>query len=244
MRINLRALVASLALIAAAVPAVAAEWKHEVAPYVWGSAMDGATTLGSVRTDVDVSYGDILENLETGFMGMYRVSRERWSVVVDVTYMGLGAHGRGPEGFVKADVDMDQTGLEVDVGYEVVERLTLLAGLRYNDLSVAVDASGPLGDRSTEMSQNWLDPVIGAYYRMPFAEHWSFTLRGDIGGFGIGSDFAWQASGTLRWQFSPRVAAAAAYRHVDMDYADGNGSDYFRYDMHLSGPALGVVFTF
>jgi hypothetical protein len=33
----------------------------------------------------------------------------------------------------------------------------------------------------------------------------------------------------------------AAYRYMSMDYDDG---DAFRYDMAMSGPALGVVFTF
>jgi len=35
-----------------------------------------------------------------------------------------------------------------------------------------------------------------------------------------------------------------AYRHIDMDYeSDDRGRD-FKYNMSMSGPALGVVFTF
>ncbi len=70
------------------------------------------------------------------------------------------------------------------------------------------------------------------------------NLRGDIGGFGVGSDFAWQAIATLRWQFSPRTGVGLAYRHLDMDYEDGKGANRFLYDVATSGPALGVVFTF
>jgi hypothetical protein len=158
--------------------------------------------------------------------------------------MGLGGHGRGPAGFVNADVDLDQSALEVDVGYEVFERLTVYGGLRYNDLSVNVDTSGPLGTRSADMDENWVDPVIGAHYTIPFADEWSFTVRGDIGGFGVGSDFAWQGVGTLRWQVSERIGVLGAYRYIDMDYDNGEGSGYFEYDMSLSGPAIGVVFTF
>jgi hypothetical protein len=29
-----------------------------------------------------------------------------------------------------------------------------------------------------------------------------------------------------------------------MDYEDGDGNDYFKYDIAISGPALGLVFTF
>ena len=228
----------------AGAPLHAEEWKHEVAPYMWGAAMDGAATVGTLSADVDVSFGDILDNLEMGFMGLYRASRGPLSITVDGIYMGLGGSGRGPAGYVKADVDLDQSALEVDVGYEVMERLVVFGGLRYNDLSVDIKTTGPLGTRSSGGDEDWIDPVVGAHYTIPFADKWSFTMRGDIGGFGIGSDFAWQGVGTLRWQTSERFGVLGAYRYIDMDYDNGETSNYFEYDMAMSGPALGVVFTF
>lgn len=243
MKTRHQAAICGIALLAA-VPLHAAEWQHEVAPYLWGAAMSGRTSVGSVTGDVDMSFGDILDNLEMGFMGAYRATRGQFSVTVDGIYMGLGTVGRGPAGHEKADIDLDQSALEVDAGYEVVERLILLAGLRYNDLSVDIEATGPLGTRRAGQSESWLDPLIGAAYTIPFADDWSFTLRGDIGGFGVGSDFAWQGLGTLRWQASERIGVLAAYRYIDMDYDTGKGAGYFEYDMSLSGPALGVAFTF
>ena len=225
-------------------PLQAEDWTHEIAPYVWGAGMDGTTGLGGVSADVDASFGDILDNLELGFMGMYRGTRDRFSVTIDAVYMGLGATGRGPGDLVKADVDMDQAALEVDLGYEVLEHLTVFGGLRYNDLSVEVETNGPLGRQSVDGDENWVDPVVGALYVLPFAEQWSATIRGDIGGFGIGSDFAWQGLASLRWQASPSFGVLAAYRYISMDYESGSGSKSFTYDMAMSGPALGVVFTF
>jgi len=231
-------------VLLAATPLQAAEWKHELAPYMWGAAISGDTTAGPVSADVDSSFGDILDNLEMGFMGAYRASRDRLSITVDGIYMGLGDHGRGPAGFVNADVDLDQSALEVDVGYEVLERLTVFGGLRYNDLSVKLDSTGPLGTRSADADEDWVDPVIGAHFTIPFADEWSLTMRGDIGGVRIGSGFAWPVAGTLRWQVSERVGVLGAYRYIDMDYNNGEDHTYFEYDMSLSGPALGVVFTF
>lgn len=225
-------------------PLQAEDWTHEIAPYVWGAGMDGTTGVGGVSADVDASFGDILDNLELGFMGMYRGTRDRFSVTIDAVYMGLGATGRGPGDLVKADVDMDQAALEVDLGYEVLEHLTVFGGLRYNDLSVEVETSGPLGRQSVDGDENWVDPVVGALYVLPFAEQWSAAFRGDIGGFGIGSDFAWQGLASLRWQASPSFGVLAAYRYISMDYESGSGSRSFTYDMAMSGPALGVVFTF
>lgn len=228
----------------AATPLHADGWTHELAPYFFGAAMDGTTGVRGVNADVDASFGDILDNLEFGFMGTYRGTRDRLSITVDSIYMGLGTTGHGPGGLVKADVDMDQAALEVDVGYEVAERFTVFGGLRYNDLKVDVETTGPMGRQSIDGSEDWVDPVIGATYVIPFSETWSAVVRGDVGGFGVGSDFAWQGIATLRYQASPRLGVLAAYRYISMDYENGSGSSAFKYDMAISGPAVGVVFTF
>jgi hypothetical protein len=226
-------------------PLHAAEWKHEVAPYLWGAAMDGTSGVNNVVAEVDVSFSDVLDNLETGFMGVYRASREQVSITVDTVYMGLGATRRGPGGQVKADIELDQLAIEVNVGYELAERFTIFGGLRYNDMSAKVTATGPLGNaESAEGDESWIDPIVGAHYSIPLADAWSLTMRGDIGGFDVGSEFAWQGVATLRWQASPRVGVLAAYRYMDMDYEGGNGQNRFIYDMAISGPAMGVVFTF
>ena len=226
-------------------PLHAAEWKHELAPYLWGAAMDGTSGVGNVVADVDIGFSDVLDNLELGFMGVYRASRDEYSVTVDTVYMGLGATERGPGGRVKTDIDIDQLALEVNVGYELEERFTIFGGLRYNDLSATVKATGPLDNvESADGDESWVDPIVGAHYSIPLSDVWSLTMRGDIGGFGIGSDFAWQGVATFRWQASPRVGVLAAYRYMDMDYEDGNGQNRFIYDMAISGPAVGVVFTF
>ena len=240
-----RTMVASLALLAVASQADAAEWQHEIAPYLWGSAMDGTVGIGDVTAAADLSFSDILDNLEFGFMGTYRASRDRYSITFDALYMGLGVTERGPNGLLKADIDVDQVGLAADFGYALTERFTILAGLRYTDLDAQIRASGPLGNElSAEEQQSWVDPVIGARYSWPLAERWSATLRGDIGGFGVGSEFAVQGVATLRWQVSPRTGVLLAYRYLEMDYEDGSGDDFFKYDMAISGPALGMVFTF
>ena len=242
---TLRSITLGIALGTVAGLANAAEWKHEVAPYLWGSAMEGTAGIGGLTADASLSFSDILDNLELGFMGAYRASRDRYSISLDAIYMGLGVTERGRGGLLKADIDLDQIGLEADFGYALNDRFTVLAGLRYVDLDVALDVSGPLGNlQSADEQQSWVDPVIGAQYVWPLAEQWSLNLRGDVGGFGVGSDFAWQAMAVLRWQFSPRTGAVLAYRYLDMDYEDGRGDDYFKYDMATSGPALGVVFTF
>lgn len=244
MKIHRRAVSAGVALLAA-MPVHAEEWKHELAPYVWGSAMEGTTGVGGVTAEVNLSFGDLLDNLEMGFMGMYRGTRDRYSVTVDTVYMGLGATERGRAGQAKADIDVDQLALAVAAGYALTDSLVVVGGLRYNDVSAEVEVTGPLGNTAdAETDESWVDPYLGLQYSARLSEAWSLTLYGDIGGFGVGSDFAWQGIATFRWQFSERIGALAAYRYMQMDYESGSGSGRFEYDMAFSGPALGIVFTF
>lgn len=245
MRTIKTAFLAGLVALAATQTTQGAEWKQELVPYLWASSMDGTIGIGDVTADASMSFSDILDDLEFGFMGTYRASRDRYSVLVDVIYMGLGEVQKGPAGVLKSDIDVDQVGLEADFGYALGEYLTALAGLRYVDLETQIRTTGPLGaEVRVSEKYDWVDPVVGLQWTWPFSQVWSTTVRGDIGGFGVGSEFAWQAIAVLRWQFSPRVGLGLAYRYLDMDYKEGHGKDRFEYDMAMSGPALGVVFTF
>lgn len=225
----------------------AEEWRHELAPYVFAAGMDGEVGVGAVNGDVDVSFGDVLENLDWGAMLAYRGTRGPWSIAFDGIYMDLEGKKNGAQGAILGEAEVQQTALEVDVGYAVAERITAFAGLRYNDLDadVKVRGAGPLGTEVTAgSSESWIDPVIGALTEIPINDKWSASLRGDIGGFGVGSDFAWQVIALVRWQATPSLAVGGGYRYFDQDYEDGSGSDYFKYDVASSGPVLGVAFTF
>ena len=72
----------------------------------------------------------------------------------------------------------------------------------------------------------------------------SFVARADVGGFGVGSDFAWQAVARIDWKFSEKVSATFGYRALDADYEDGEGSSRFLYDVLTTGPVAGMTFSF
>ena len=53
------------------------------------------------------------------------------------------------------------------------------------------------GFQDKSISETWVDPIIIGRVKFPAGKKWLFQLRADVGGFGIGSDFAWQAHGML-----------------------------------------------
>ena len=226
---------ATALLMSAAVQAQDEGWVVDVSVFMLGAAMDGTIGIAGHDADIDVSFSDIVENLEMGGMGSLRVARGRWAFTTEVIYMGLG----GSNGAVAADVD--QWNVEPSASFRVSDRFETIVGVRYTSLSTEIRV--PFG-RNRSGTVDWWDPIIGARWMLPIGEAWTFNLRGDVGGFGVGSDFAWQLFPYLTWQFGERASMQAGYRAVSGDYDEGSGLSEFKYDVVTHGPQLGVIFRF
>ena len=248
MRFNLRLVAAALTLACCASPAFAAEgdWEHAAVIYAMGAALDGEAQIGDLTVPVDLGISDVFDALEMGAMFAYRADNGTWSITADTTFMGLGATAEGQRGFVKADMDMDQFTLMGTVGRRLTPNLEALFSLSYFALSTDLKVSGPLDTRTASDDASWLDPMIGLHYSLPFADGWHFNLRGDIGGFGIGSDFSWQGLANLHWKAGDMFGLVFGYRLIGFDYEDGNkgSSGYQRFDLTEQGPLVGMTISF
>lgn len=245
---------AALAGLLALPHAQAAEWQHAITPYLWGSGMSGTTAVGTpvgpLEANVDVGFDDILRNLKMGGMFSYRGERGPWVVMTDAIYMKLGADRQTGGGLLTVDAraEVEQIALEADVGYRISDAVVAFVGLRYNDIDtdLRVVRSGP-GAGNTRVAgetASWVDPVVGVSAKFPLAERWALGLRGDVGGFGVGSDLAWQAMVSVHWKASNGVEVVGGWRYLDVDYEDGRDANLFRYDVATSGPGVGVTFRF
>lgn len=86
--------------------------------------------------------------------------------------------------------------------------------------------------------------MIGLQYVAPIADKWSLSLRGDVGGFGVGSDFTWQAWAGVRRQNTDKFSWYLGYRAISFDYEEGSGLNYQHYDLLQHGPAAGIAISF
>jgi hypothetical protein len=68
------------------------------------------------------------------------------------------------------------------------------------------------------------------------------VLRGDIGGFGVGSKFTWNTSALLGYSVSRVVSVWLGYRALGLDYKSGSGFNKIEFDAIMHGPILGVGF--
>ena len=213
-------------------------WRFVVAPYLLFPYMDGTVTVRAFDISVDANPGDIFDRLQFGAMLYLEANNGTWGVSLDGIYMNLE---QGAER-VPLEAGMKQGAVELTGYRRVAEWAELLLGGRLNVLSASLIGEGGIIDR--EDDKVWFDPFLGARLRVPGTRKWHLAIRGDVGGFGVGSDFAWQVYPVVGYRFSRLFELAVAYRWIDMDYKTGSGEDAFRYNMTIFGPEVGLLFHF
>lgn len=234
-----------IAAALACVPAYgqSAEWNRTMLIYLLGAGLDGKSQVGPLETDLEQSFSDILESLDVGGMGAFHASNGTWTHTIDVIYINLSGNETLPSD-VRFDAEIDQLIASYDIGYELAEHFELLAGVRYNSIDADLAVRLPAGASRVSGDKDWFDPYVGVRSTIAFNDTFALTLRGDIGGFDIGSKLAWQAVVWLGWNFSETFFATFGYRVLDTDYEDGSGASVFKYDVAIHGPGVGVGWRF
>ena len=236
------------------------KWEFIVAPYFWMAGIEGDVGVKGISTHVNIPFRDILKDLDFGGEVHVEAWKDRWGIFLDATYLKLSVDDEGISqtlGPVSVDVDMGEWLVEFgglyrlgrwSLGKDERRALSLeaLGGGRYWDLSVDVDAVVPLAGLGLDVdkSKSWIDPFIGARLRADLTEKLSLAVRGDIGGFGVGSQFTWNASAIFGYHFSPTISAWLGYRALGVDYESGSGSSKFKFDVIMYGPIVGLGIQF
>ena len=117
--------------------------------------------------------------------------------------------------------------------------------------SVDVASLGIERGRTFSIARNggldWIDPVLGLRLRHQFTPSQHLMVRGDVGGFGLASQFAWQAAAvySYAWQFSGySLGGLVGYRALGVSYVNGSGINTNGVDAVLHGPLVGFTIRF
>ena len=235
-------------------------WRFTVAPYFWGTSMDGKAGVQDIETDVDISFGDILKDVSIALMVYGEARKDKFGFFVAPFYVRLHDKNSGP-------IDSRTTNQSVMMGGGAFYRLAEWQtgeGADGNPLTIAVEpyigarltymrleielsqGSGPIPNSALpqeDKSRVWVDPIVGTRVGMDLTENWSLFAEGDVGGFGVGSDFSWQTMGYLGYRgsaFGVPTTYVVGYRALSQDY----DKDDFKWDVTQHGPMLGAAFHF
>ncbi len=219
-------------------------WEYMLTPYLWVAGLDGELTVRGISVDVNASFGDIVENLEIALPLHFEARKKRWALLADLFFLDL-QQDIDPAGILPAaEVDVDTLFAELLGAYRVSESAEVIFGGRYTDYDVGIQFFGPAGFQ-IDGGRDWLDPIVG--FRLGWASPGSgvvFLLRGDVGGFGVGSELTWNLHAYIAANISRKVSAGIGYRILDTDFEEGSGTDLFRYDIQQSGVDIGFTFHF
>jgi hypothetical protein len=226
-------------------PAEKQTWTFDAFVYYWSAGVSGNLTVDG--QDIDLEGGGDGFSGETalsGFLGHFEAHHGPWSFALAPIFVNVDMTGEETGG-VDAAVKISAQVHEGFVAHEIGHSWDWLAGARYYGLDTEIDLSvGGVPTGSLDSNHSWVDPIVGVRYHDDFGEHWTIHTRADVGGFGVGSDFAWNASALLGYRFNSCCAAHLGYRALSVDFKEGSGSDRLAYDLSMYGPILGVSFSF
>lgn len=239
--------IALLATPAAAQSPSADAWSFTISPYVWFSGLGGEVTAPQGSESFSADFGDIFGTMKFAAMGLAEARRGNFSLVVDTMYLNLqqgvpvpghGAYSGGSARTQSAEISAIglYTVLDSSAG-----RIELGGGVRgwWFDTELRLDP-GHLPGRTLSSSTSWADPVISARGVLRLSDRLSLTAYGDIGGFGVGSQFTWQAFGTVDYQVTESISVSAGFRWIHIDYDKGRAD----ISLDMGGPIIGASVRF
>lgn len=234
----------------------AEEWEFVVAPYLLAPNITGDTGVGRFvnGANVDVDTGDILDALDLG--GMIHAEARHASgfgIMTDLAFMDLSSKTPGPllpNATIKGEVFQGILEAYGTYRFDLFrDKIDVYGGLRWWHMDVKLtrqNAPGPAPANLIDISEDWVDPVVGARWVAQLGEDWRSSFAADVGGFGIGSDFSLSLQALALYDFSKSMSFAFGYRVLTVDYDNGKAGtpNYFAYDTITHGPMVGVAFRF
>lgn len=210
-------------------------WEFELAPmYLWAVSLNGDLTVKGRQVDFDVSFSEIFDNLNGAVTFHFEgVRKQEWGFFTDLNYIVLNPDDDS------IDINFTQILAEAAAFYRMFEQGVTIdgfGGLRYSSMYAELELPG--GD--IDQRKDWIDPFLGLRWGWNFAERLAGRLRGDVGGFGIGSQISYNAVGVVDFKPWKHVSLFGGYRVLFQKYSTGNRGNRFKYDAIMHGPLLGL----
>lgn len=222
------------------------DWSYSITPYFWMSGIKGdvATLPGLPPANIDVSFSDLLDDLDIATMVFLEARNQKWGLFSELYYIKLSTHeGNAAPDFSTLDYELSLTTITVGGLYPLLQEhdrgIDIIGGLRYwyldNELNLGA-GNQPAVDIAD--NEEWVDVMIGIKGRTKISENWGVNGQLSVGAGS--SDHYFDILGTLNYVIKDNLIAHAGYRYQEVDYSNGD----FLFDINFSGPILGLNFKF
>jgi len=226
----------------------AGEWW--VIPYFWFSEGDSTVKVnGSNGENFEGSLGDIFDFTDYSLSARVEVWMRRWGLTFDFLSSSLWDEAQ-VDSTTRANLNAKL--FFADVGGSYLLGQLPLAGETERELSLELMGGGRFVNMNTDLefvpggtqknNQNWVEPFGGLRTYFRFAERWDLMVRGDVGGFGIGSgsELTWNFVTDLSFYLDGGISLFLGYRILDLETKNESGANQSEFNGRLSGPTLGI----
>jgi opacity protein-like surface antigen len=198
--------------------------------------------------DFSAGISDILEALNFGAFGTVSRNYGEFGILADLQYSNIGTEATlgGPFGTVLKN-GTKLTIVTLAGTYRVVDDeasyLDILAGARFVSTDVTLSTTRTLPvpvTRNASADDTFVDPIVGIRGALPLSARWSVQAMANVGGFGVGSEFSWEAYLGASYAISSAFVADLGFRFLSIDRA----ADRLDYDLQMFGPVAGITYRF
>lgn len=227
-------------------PASTEGWAFAATPYFWGAGILGdVEQFGLPAVHLESDFGDVLKDLDFGFMAVGEARYDRFSIFGDIIYTKVSSGAATPLGVVAERVEATSetfAGLAA-AGYAVFQdgrsNIDIVAGARVWLASTEISFSGGvLGRISGRDSATWVDAMAAFRGRYFLTDHFYLNAWGLVGAGQ--ADLDWDLAAGVGYEFNDRISTVAGYRALGIDY----NNDRFVFDVVQQGPILGLLVRF
>jgi hypothetical protein len=232
-----------------------------IAPYLWASDVGLDLVVNNDPIiGTEVPFKEILDKLDSVFMGHFELSSDNFGAFLDTVYIGLADSAVipfGPGGPILGDalVDTDLTMklFELGVFYRMGSTdpgstaFDIVGGVRLVDAEQNINIILP-GPGATPVDMNIdsseTDIFIGGRIVGTLSDKWHYTVRADYAGGG--TEGTVNAIGAFGYTFgqSGLFSLDLGYRYMNIELKNEDSGTTTETEITMSGPILGFIFNF
>jgi hypothetical protein len=251
-------------------PEDVSDWRFDSALYAWLPGTFGSVEAQGRTANIGLSVGGVVDLLFDRWRaldggGHFEAHRGRFDLFWDAVGGYVKPSTTATVERLGRPIQFDALATlhfvlaEFGLGYRVAEwsmpnrrrpmSIGLLAGARYYHLGTDITATGTgtlaQRDLSAQAALDWADPFVGIRYEVPVLDSVAFDFRGDIGGFGAGSQLSYSLVSLVRWWPSASAGTSpwlgAGYKLLAFDFEPSGNSAA---NLQLRGPWVGAGIEF
>jgi len=223
------------------------QWLFSITPVLWNASVKAQLNDngggGSQPINPDYNFFS-LDNLNNYLSLQAEAKHGRFSLLFDSLRARYQDERAGK--FTNLNVSTELGFIELAAVYQLSNKykLDLIGGVRRTFLDVTIDlvpgSIGIIPSVNKQSPSSWTDPIIGLRYNYSISKNWQLWLRGDVGGFGVGTQRSINAIANVQYIINKYISFAVGYRYLGIDFKEED----VLHEVKLKGVQLGLGIHF